>query len=43
MCNRVIFINEGRLAFDGTPAELAEGVSNLDERFYALTKSAATA
>ena len=23
MCNRVIFINEGRLVFDGTPAELA--------------------
>lgn len=43
MCNRVIFINEGKLAFDGTPAELAEGVTNLDERFYALTKSAATA
>jgi ABC-2 type transport system ATP-binding protein len=37
MCNRVIFINEGRLAFDGTPAELAAEEKNLDERFHQLT------
>ncbi|TWT86251.1 putative ABC transporter ATP-binding protein YxlF [Pseudobythopirellula maris] len=37
MCNRVIFINEGRVAFDGTPAQLAEGVDSLDERFHELT------
>jgi ABC-2 type transport system ATP-binding protein len=38
MCNRVIFINEGRLVFDGTPAELATEQKNLDERFYQLTR-----
>jgi ABC-2 type transport system ATP-binding protein len=37
MCNRVIFINEGRLVFDGTPAELAAEEKNLDERFRQLT------
>ncbi len=36
MCNRVIFINEGRLVFDGTPAELAADEKNLDERFHQL-------
>jgi ABC-2 type transport system ATP-binding protein len=39
MCNRVIFINEGRLAFDGTPAELAAEEKNLDERFYQLSSA----
>jgi ABC-2 type transport system ATP-binding protein len=38
MCNRVVFINEGRLVFDGTPAELAAEQKNLDERFHQLTK-----
>lgn len=37
MCNRVIFINEGRVVFDGTPAELAENQRDLDERFHQLT------
>jgi ABC-2 type transport system ATP-binding protein len=37
MCNRVIFINEGRLVFDGTPAELAADTKNLDERFHQLS------
>jgi ABC-2 type transport system ATP-binding protein len=37
MCNRVIFINEGRLVFDGTPAELAAEERNLDERFHQLS------
>jgi ABC-2 type transport system ATP-binding protein len=37
MCNRVIFINEGRLVFDGTPGEIAAGVPNLDERFHQLS------
>lgn len=36
MCDRVLLINEGRLRFDGTPAELAGGAS-LDERFQELT------
>lgn len=38
MCNRVIFINEGRLVFDGTPAEFAANERNIDERFYHLTR-----
>ena len=37
MCNRVVFINEGRLAFDGTPAELGREAANLDERFRELS------
>ena len=41
MCNRVIFINEGRLAFDGTPAELAAEEKNLDERFHQLSHNGA--
>ena len=38
MCNRVIFINEGRLVFDGTPRRLPSNERNLDERFYQLTR-----
>jgi ABC-2 type transport system ATP-binding protein len=38
MCNRVIFINEGRVVFDGTPQGLAENQQDLDKRFYDLTK-----
>ena len=37
MCNRVIFINEGRVVFDGTPTELAADSPNLDEKFLQLT------
>jgi ABC-2 type transport system ATP-binding protein len=37
MCNRVIFINEGRLVFDGTPQQLGEQHADLDDRFHALT------
>jgi hypothetical protein len=33
----VIFINEGRLVFDGTPGELAAEEKNLDERFHQLS------
>ena len=40
MCNRVLFINEGRLVFDGTPAELGREHENLDERFKSLTAAA---
>ena len=39
MCNRVIFINEGRLVFDGTPDELASREQDLGERFHQLTRS----
>ena len=38
MCNRVIFINEGRLVFDGTPAELGAKEKDLSERFHQLTE-----
>jgi ABC-2 type transport system ATP-binding protein len=37
MCNRVIFINEGRVVFDGEPGELTAQENNLDERFYQLS------
>lgn len=40
MCNRVVFINEGQLVFDGTPAQLRENQPDLDERFYELTHTA---
>jgi ABC-2 type transport system ATP-binding protein len=38
MCNRVVFINEGRIVFDGTSAELAAEQKDLDDRFYQLTR-----
>lgn len=41
MCNRVIFINEGRLKFDGTVDELVSKGGTLDDRFHELTKSPA--
>ncbi len=37
MCSRVLFISEGRLRFDGTPAELKADGKSLDERFHELT------
>ena len=37
MCNRVIFINEGRVAFDGKPSEFAAEDRNIDEQFHQLT------
>jgi ABC-2 type transport system ATP-binding protein len=40
MCNRVIFINEGRVVFDGTPHELAPDPMHFAERFHSLTKTA---
>ena len=40
MCNRVVFISEGRMVFDGTPEELTASEQNLDERFYQLTNLA---
>jgi ABC-2 type transport system ATP-binding protein len=38
--DRVIFINRGRIVFDGTPAEMRSGCNTLDEAFYALTGDA---
>jgi ABC-2 type transport system ATP-binding protein len=40
MCNRVLFINEGRLVFDGTPHELAADQADFDERFHELSRGA---
>jgi ABC-2 type transport system ATP-binding protein len=37
MCNRVVFINEGRVMFDGSPDEFAADKSNLDARFHELS------
>jgi ABC-2 type transport system ATP-binding protein len=37
MASRALFINEGRLVFDGTIAELTKGGKRLDERFRELT------
>jgi len=37
MCQRVLFINEGRLVYDGTYQELIADGKALDEHFYALT------
>jgi len=37
IASRVVFINEGRLVYDGTPAELKQGNQSLDERFHVLT------
>jgi ABC-2 type transport system ATP-binding protein len=38
MCNRVIFINEGQLVFDGTPEELTSRGHDLSECFHQLTE-----
>jgi ABC-2 type transport system ATP-binding protein len=40
MCNRVIFINEGRIVFDGTPSELAVDPAQFAARFHELTRGA---
>jgi len=38
MADRVIFINRGRVVFDGSPADMRAGYATLDEAFYALTE-----
>jgi ABC-2 type transport system ATP-binding protein len=40
MCSRVLFIDEGRLLFDGTTADFTGGMP-MDERFRELTRGAA--
>jgi ABC-2 type transport system ATP-binding protein len=40
LANRVIFINEGRVAFDGTPEDLARDGLSMDEQFHKLTVKA---
>jgi ABC-2 type transport system ATP-binding protein len=38
VADRVIFINRGRVVFDGTPPEMQAGWPSLDEAFQALTE-----
>ncbi|MFV2070944.1 MAG: ABC transporter ATP-binding protein [Pirellulales bacterium] len=40
MCSRVLFIDEGRLVYDGTFSELASDGKSLDEHFQRLTAEA---
>lgn len=40
VANRVLFINEGRLVFDGPTAEFRQAGKSLDDRFHELTASA---
>lgn len=37
MCNRVVFINEGRVVFDGAPDGLGHDPASLDSKFHELT------
>jgi ABC-2 type transport system ATP-binding protein len=39
MCSRVLFIDEGRLRYDGTPADLTSDGKPLDEHSHELTTS----
>jgi ABC-2 type transport system ATP-binding protein len=41
MAGRVLFIDEGRLIYDGTPSELTKDGKPLDVHFYELTSKAA--
>ena len=41
LADRVILISEGRLKFDGTPADLRRDGRGLDERFHELTRAGA--
>jgi len=43
VADRVILINEGRIAFDGAPQEMAALSGSLEEAFYALTGQACQA
>ncbi|MFH1686243.1 MAG: ABC transporter ATP-binding protein [bacterium] len=40
IAQRVLFIHEGRLLFDGPPAELVQKAGSLEQSFYQLTGSA---
>jgi len=37
VADRVLFIHDGKIVFDGKPAELAKQNGNLEEAFYKLT------
>ena len=40
MANRVLFINEGRLVYDGTVGDLTKDGKSLDEHFRQITNAA---
>lgn len=40
LANRVIFINEGRVVFDGTPEDMTKDGIGMDEQFHKLTVKA---
>lgn len=40
MADRVLFINEGKLIFDGPTSELTKGDTRLEQRFYELCSAA---
>jgi ABC-2 type transport system ATP-binding protein len=37
VADRVLFIHDGKIVFDGKPAELAHQAGNLEQAFYKLT------
>ena len=37
VADRVLFIHDGKIVFDGKPAELARQNGNLEQAFYTLT------
>ena len=37
IANRVLFVHDGRVVFDGKPAEMLKGGKSLEDRFHALT------
>ena len=42
IASRVLFINEGRLVFDGPVDQFVADAKNMDERFHQLTAAAAS-
>ena len=38
MADRVLFIDRGRIVFDGSPEEMKAGLPSLEEAFHALTQ-----
>ncbi len=41
VADRVLFIHDGRIVFDGPPAELAADGRSLEDQFYRLTSTTA--
>lgn len=41
VADRVLFVHQGRLVFDGTPAELTHAGKSMEERFLELTRDVA--